>query len=108
MDVLYQLSYPGETQNCSERVRAGIAFAAMQPTVRWVLALTSVVMIAAGLAVYAFTDSIVGLVIAAIGAFDLVTMPLFLRKIGRAKAGSAPAAPEPEADPSYNPYARED
>jgi hypothetical protein len=67
----------------------------MNPTVRWVLALTSVVMIAAGLGVYAFMDSFVGLVIAGVGAADLVTMRLVFGRIGRAKG-------------TDNPYARED
>jgi hypothetical protein len=91
----------------------------VNPLVRWLLVLTAVVMIAVGAAVFAFGGSFIGLVIALVGVFDLVTMRLVLGRMGSARGtgGSEPVAAEPPpveapadpaADPSYNPYARED
>ena len=82
----------------------------MNPTLRWVLPLSSLAIIAAGGAVAAFGDTTTGLLIAAVGLVDLLTVPFVLRRIGasRGKAPAGPEAADPTADPDYNPYARED
>jgi hypothetical protein len=61
----------------------------------------------------------VGIIVAAIGVVDLATVPFILRRVGGAQSSEralsssdAPATDAPAtdvpADPSYNPYARED
>jgi hypothetical protein len=79
---------------------------------RPVLLATAALMIAVGLGIWLILgETLVGIVIAAIGVFDLLTMRFVLGKVSRASAGSAPPAgevPPAEPDPSYNPYARED
>ena len=71
--------------------------------------------IALGGALYYFLDeSVVGIVVAAFGVVDLLTIPFVLRMVARNRAGSAGSSASPaegtpaEPDRTYNPYARED
>lgn len=89
---------------------------------RFALVAGALILIVVG-AVIALTGSAFGWAIAAVGLVDLVTVPLVMRAIERsqrkleleaAAQGTAlvdeperPAA-DPTADPTYNPYARED
>ena len=79
--------------------------------IRWVLPLSSVVIIAVGAGIAIAGETTLGIIIAAVGVVDLAAAPLVLRAIGRARtvdSGSTPPPADPAADPSYNPYARED
>jgi len=74
----------------------------------------SLLIIGVGLAI-ALSGAWFGWVIAAAGLLEAITMPFVLARIGRGRRGrpaepTAPQAPtaDPTADPSYNPYARED
>ena len=85
------------------------------PVLRLALLVGATLMIVAGVGIYLILEEpLVGLVIAAVGVLDLLTVPLVMRSIGRRSGSSPTAAPadgEPEpagSDPSYNPYARED
>jgi hypothetical protein len=82
----------------------------MNPTLRWALPLSSLAIIAAGGVVAASGDTTTGLLIAAVGMVDLLTVPFVLRWIGasRGRAPGDPQATDPTEDPDYNPYARED
>ena len=84
------------------------------------LASGSLLIVGIGLAV-ALADQWFGWLIAAFGVLDAAAIPFVLRavgsrrtgfdgtSIGRGEAGAAEAAaPDRTADPSYNPYARED
>jgi len=84
------------------------------------LASGSLLIVVIGLAV-ALAGQWFGFLIAAFGVLDAATIPFVLRAVGsrRTRSGSASteregagnteaAAPDPTADPSYNPYARED
>ncbi len=71
--------------------------------------------IALGGALYYFLDeSVVGIVVAAFGVVDLLTIPFVLRLVARNRVGTAAPASAPaegtpaEPDRTYNPYARED
>jgi hypothetical protein len=86
---------------------------------RPVLLTSAALMIVAGIGIALILgETTIGLVIAAVGVFDLLTMKVVLGAVtGRKPVPGAPqAAPEPGAaepppaqpDPSYNPYARED
>jgi len=75
---------------------------------------TSLVVIGLGGALV-YLGSDFGWFLVGFGVLDLLTMPLVLRKISHgstdpgARESDDPAAPiDPTADPSYNPYARED
>ena len=49
--------------------------------------------------------------IAAFGVLDAASIPFVLRAVGSRRSASLPgerSGPDPAADPSYNPYARED
>jgi hypothetical protein len=80
---------------------------------RIALLATSLVVIGLGGALL-YSGSDVGWFLIGFGILDLLTMPLVLRTITRGRQGSEtrpsdPSAPiDPAADPSYNPYARED
>jgi hypothetical protein len=83
---------------------------------RTVLVGGALLIVTVGLAI-ALTGSWFGWVIAAFGVIDLATSRFVLAAIEARRGGSrAPAAPpsarppdaEQAADPSYNPYARED
>ena len=77
---------------------------------RWALPLGSVVIIAVGAAIAVSGSTTVGIIIAAVGLVDLATVPFILRRAGNARTTErAPlSTPDAAADPSYNPYARED
>lgn len=74
----------------------------------------ALLLIAAGVGIYLAVDEAVGVVIAVLGVFDLLTVPLVLRLGNRGSAPAHPPAepgaepPSAEPDPTYNPYARED
>jgi hypothetical protein len=70
----------------------------------------ALITIAVGVFLYLAVDEMIGIALVAIGVVDLVTIPLVLGMMERNRARSAsPSEPPPvEADPSYNPYARED
>ena len=125
MEVLYQLSYPGERAHCSEgsgadSLRAMDRAETTRMTKRWIVG-GALVTIGIGLFI-AFTIGWYGWAIVAFGVIDLTAMPFWLGRMGGASQqaqrdtistgdpGAAPAeAPvEASADPSYNPYARED
>ena len=74
------------------------------------LPLSSVVIIAIGAATAIAGNATLGIVIAAVGVIDLATVPLVLRRVGQPRATKSPSSSSPDAaaDPSYNPYARED
>ncbi len=71
-----------------------------------------------GIGVYLIlSGSNTGFILAGVGVVDLLTIPFTLRMIDRGSANRTgdPTTPEvspepidPAADPSYNPYARED
>jgi hypothetical protein len=83
---------------------------------------SAALMIVVGIGIWLIVgEPLIGIIIAAVGVFDLLTINFVVGRIGRASVGSAPPEPagteaeppaaEPvptEADPSYNPYARED
>lgn len=75
------------------------------------LVLAAVVTLAVGAVVYVTIDETAGAIIAALGVFDLVTIPVVLRLMRR-NAVRRPTADERETpaqpDRTYNPYARED
>ena len=87
---------------------------------RPVLLTSAALMIAAGIGVALIVgETTIGLVIAAVGVFDLLTAKLVLGAVSRQRstdvspsaAGTDPGnaePPPPQPDPSYNPYARED
>ena len=85
-----------------------------QPTLRTALLASSLVVIGLGGALL-YSGSDIGWFLIGFGVLDLLTMPFVLRTITRgSRAGGTdepadPATPiDPTADPSYNPYARED
>lgn len=87
---------------------------------RWVV-VGALVTIAVGVFI-ALTIGWYGWVIAAVGLLDLAATPLWIGRLGTtskeaervavstedAGVGPAETSAEPTADPSYNPYARED
>lgn len=67
---------------------------------RPVLLTSAALMIAAGIGIALILgETTIGLIIAAVGVFDLLTMKFVLGAVTSRK---------PPSDPSYNPYARED
>ena len=81
-----------------------------QRLLRIVLLASSLIVIGIGGALL-YSGSDVGWFLVGFGVIDLVTMPFTLRMIDRSSAakGGDPAEPiDPTADPTYNPYARED
>ena len=85
--------------------------AVLRPVMVGVALLT--IVLGAGIS-FIVDDSVVGIIVAAFGVVDLLTIPLVLRVVARNRGGaqapgSAPGEPAPvEPDRSYNPYARED
>jgi len=84
-------------------------------SLRWALPLSSFVVIATGAGLAIAGNTTVGLIVAAVGVVDLAMVPFVLRRVGYTEAPdrgplSTPDAPagEATADPSHNPYARED
>jgi hypothetical protein len=81
-----------------------------------VLLTSAALMIAAGIGIALILgETTIGLIIAAVGVFDLLTMKFVLGAVQRGSSTSSaeppadPAEPPPvEPDPDYNPYARED
>ncbi len=81
-----------------------------QLLLRTVLLATSLIVMGIG-GTLLYSGSDVGWFLIGFGVIDLVTMPFTLRMIDRSSAakGGGPAEPiDPTANPSYNPYARED
>lgn len=74
---------------------------------------SAALMIVVGLGVWLILgETTIGLIIAGIGVFDLLTMRFVVGAIQKGQAAqSEPAAgeaPTAQPDPDYNPYARED
>ena len=73
-----------------------------------------IAMVALGAGLWLALDEPVALIVAAIGLSDVATGAFLIGQAKRrgespADAGLTPSSdPGPEADPSYNPYARED
>jgi hypothetical protein len=82
----------------------------MNPGLRSALIGGALITIAVGVVVYLAVDETLGLVLAGIGLVDLVTVPFVVGLMARNRqsSGTAPEPPPAEADPNYNPYARED
>jgi hypothetical protein len=69
----------------------------------------------AGIGLLIAGETVIGVVLAAVGVTDLATAPLIGSRMGaagrraeREQVASADAGVSPEANPSENPYARED
>jgi hypothetical protein len=85
----------------------GDPIAVLRPVMVGVALLT--IVLGAGI-YFILDDSVVGIIVAALGVIDLLTLPLVLRMVARDRGGAqAPGEQAPvEPDRSYNPYARED
>jgi hypothetical protein len=84
---------------------------------RWGLLGSAFLMIVIGVFVFLMIDEVAGIVVGAVGVFDLLTLRFVMGAIerGRARGATAPGSAESGAaeapgqpGPSYNPYARED
>lgn len=113
MDVLYQLSYPGDGPNCSVRP------VAPRDVLKLALPLGALAIIAVGAVMLAAGESVAGWALVGFGVIDLLSVPLVLKMVKTGPTASEPGPepletavptepPDPAADPSYNPYARED
>ena len=77
--------------------------------VRAVMTGTSLLMIAAGGALFYFGEEMWGIALTAFGIVDLLTVRLVLGFVSERRQQQDAADPiDPAMDPSYNPYARED
>jgi hypothetical protein len=80
-----------------------------------VLLTTGVVFTVVGIGLVIAGETVLGVIVAAVGVTDLVTVPFMRGALGakarqaeRARIEVGDAGATPEADPSHNPYARED
>jgi hypothetical protein len=80
-----------------------------------VLMTTGAVFTVVGIGLVIAGETLVGVIIGAVGVTDLVTVPFMRGMLGararqseRARVEAGDAGVTPEADPSHNPYARED